>query len=451
MSKSASKSFEVKTYQIALPVVIGLGVVLFMFWREFFPKTKINDFEEHSEITYYVGDTLFVVNDAALYSTDTLLAVNAKRLLRYAPAGTPLLVNKEPVFKVIAQQNKKLQCVVEQQIAISGGEYFSLPKKRLYATNLIDVVSKIKISWHTIFFVFLAFALMFGRDAGYVARLHVLSEGRLSWMQCLRVIILWEFTSAVTPSAIGGTSIATLYINKEGISVGKSSAIVLTTSLLDEIYFVVMFPLLLLFISHADLFGVSSAVGNKLLAVALGGYAIKFAWVLLLIYGLFFNPQGLRNLIIKVFSLPLLRRWKQGAIKAGDDVAISAVELRKKSFGFWFKSFGTTFLSWTSRYWVVNALFVAFFAVNDHLLIFARQLVMWIMMLISPTPGGSGFAEYVFKEFLGDFIPNAGLIVVLALLWRFISYYLYLLLGVIVVPTWVRNKFGKKPQTIDNS
>ena len=48
---------------------------------------------------------------------------------------------------------------------------------------------------------------------------------------------------------------------------------------------------------------------------------------------------------------------------------------------------------------------MAFFVLKDtdwatQFLIFARQLIMWIMMLISPTPGGSGFAEFVFKEYL---------------------------------------------------
>ena len=48
---------------------------------------------------------------------------------------------------------------------------------------------------------------------------------------------------------------------------------------------------------------------------------------------------------------------------------------------------------------------LAFFTVKDHMLIFARQLVMWIMMLVSPTPGGSGFAEYIFTRYLSDVIP----------------------------------------------
>ncbi|MDR3297561.1 MAG: flippase-like domain-containing protein [Prevotellaceae bacterium] len=301
------------------------------------------------------------------------------------------------------------------------------------------------------FWGFLALAVMFmaGRDMGYMLRLRLLSEGELSWRQALRVVVLWEFTSAITPSAVGGTSVAILYVNKEGISLGRSTAIVMATSLLDEIYFVLMFPLLALVVSPALLFAGSTPAGEALLWATLAGYGIKLSWVLLLMYGLFVRPHSLRWLLVKLFSLPILRRWKQGAAKVGDDVVASASALRHRSAGFWLRSLAATFVSWTSRYWVVNALMLAFALSPDHLLVFARQLVMWIMMLVSPTPGGSGFAEFVFKTFLGDLIPVAGLTVVIALLWRFITYYLYLIVGVMVAPGWIKNKFGKSKKNVD--
>lgn len=73
------------------------------------------------------------------------------------------------------------------------------------------------------------------------------------------------------------------------------------------------------------------------------------------------------------------------------------------------------------------------------------------MQLIAPTPGGSGFAEYIFTRYLGDFIPvsdtavAASIAIALALIWRLISYYPYLILGVFVVPKWLKDNFsGKK-------
>ena len=79
--------------------------------------------------------------------------------------------------------------------------------------------------------------------------------------------------------------------------------------------------------------------------------------------------------------------------------------MKKESMWFWIKAFVATFLGWTARFWVVNFLILAFVAVDDHLLIYGRQLVMWVIMLISPTPGGAGIAEFAFNGFLKDFIP----------------------------------------------
>lgn len=415
-----------------------------MFWGELYPKSSFRGAEDQSPITINVGDTVSVRSGHLRFSSDTVLYVNATRIAQQVKAGDVLLHNGDTTLLVVGIDGKQVQCLVLRDASVELGDELNVQGVRLRVYNVIDVLKGVDISWRFWCFLLLAVVFMLGRDVGYMWRIRTLSDNQLSWLQSMRIIILWEFTSAITPSAVGGTSVAILYVTKEGVNLGKSSAMVMATSLLDEIYFVVMFPLLWLLIPNEMLFHISSmAIGQGLMVVTLIGYGVKLAWVLLLGYGLFFNPKGLRWLIIKVFSLPILRRWKEGAIKTGDDVVISATELRKKSFKFWFKSGLATFLSWTSRYWVVNALFMAFFAVHDHLLIFARQLVMWIMMLVSPTPGGSGFAEFVFKEFLGDFIPVAGLTAVIALLWRLITYYLYLIVGVMMVPGWIKAKFGK--------
>lgn len=304
----------------------------------------------------------------------------------------------------------------------------------------------------SVFWLIIAFCFMGLRDFGYMLRLRVLTDGLLSYRQTFRVVMLWEFTSAITPSAIGGTAVATLYVNKEGLSVGRSSAVVMITSFLDELYFILFFPIVLLIVSPHALFGLGITTGGvvnfseDLFMFCLIGYIVKFVWVVILSYGLFFNPRGLKWLLMLLFKLPFLRRWKHGANRAGTDIIGSSKEFRKKPFSFWLKAFGTTFLSWTSRYFVVNALLLAFFAVGDHVLIFARQLAMWIIMLISPTPGGSGFAEYVFTRYLGEFIPVdaamlGSVVIAMALLWRMISYYPYLLIGAIIFPRWIKSKF----------
>jgi uncharacterized protein (TIRG00374 family) len=314
-----------------------------------------------------------------------------------------------------------------------------------------EALGLLRFTWKTVLWLFIAWCFMIGRDLGYMIRIRILSGNELNWRQAFRVIMLWEFTSAVTPSTVGGTAVAVIFLNKEGISVGRSTAIVLATSFLDELYFVIMFPLILLAVGPKILFttslqGTGAALLNNLIYFAVIGYGIILAWVLLVGYGLFINPNGIRKTIVWFFRLPLLRRWSKSAEKAGDDIVSSSHELKHQGPVFWLKALTATFLSWTSRYWVVNAILVAFFTVNDHFLIFARQLVTWIMMIISPTPGGSGFAELILSRYISDAIPVdsadvASIALAMAIIWRIISYYPYLIIGVSIVPGWIRRNF----------
>ncbi len=317
------------------------------------------------------------------------------------------------------------------------------------------VFSSLRFTIASVFWIALAFLFMILRDFGYMLRLRVLTEKLFDFRQLFRVIMLWEFTSAITPSAVGGTAVATIYVNKEGLSVGRSSAVVMITSFLDEIYFIVLFPVVLIIIGSKNLFEIGSIAGDSmkfatdLFLFCLIGYSVKLIYIVVLSYGLFINPRGLKWLMMMIFKLPILRKWKHGAHRAGTDIIESSKEFRKKSWKFWVKALGTTFMSWTSRYLVVNALLLAFFPVHDHILLFGRQLAMWIIMLVSPTPGGSGFAEYVFTRYLSDFIPVqsaiiGSVVIAMAFLWRVISYYPYLVMGAIIFPKWIKNKFGRR-------
>lgn len=300
-------------------------------------------------------------------------------------------------------------------------------------------------TWVSVLYLLLAFAFMFGRDFGYMWRIRLFSERQLTWKQAFRVIMLWEFTSAVTPSTVGGSAVAVVFVHKEGLSVGKSATMVMLTTFFDELFFIIALPLTIVLVGYSQLFAFENA--STLVYLILAGFAVKLFLVLILSYGLFFNAKGLKWLIVKLFSLPFLRRFKDAANKAGDDIIISSQEIKNYKLSFWAKAFGATALSWTSRFLVANAIFMAFFEISDQILVFARQLAMWIPMIISPTPGGSGFAEYIFQNFLSDIAPvasSAALIPIIALFWRGVTYYPYLIIGALIIPRWFNTKFSSQ-------
>ncbi len=324
-----------------------------------------------------------------------------------------------------------------------------------------EAFSLITFSWYMLLFIFISLIMMFIRDFGYIIRLRILTEKKLSWRKSFNIIMLWEFTSAITPGAIGGTSVAVVFIHKEGLTVGKSTAVVMATSLLDELYFIILFPIIVLVVGNSDLFTIGGAdtasvdLTNKYFLFAVVAYSIKFLWILFMSYGLFINPGAIKKIIVQIFKLRFLKKWKTKAENTGNDLIMASNELKKRSFTFWAKAFLSTFFSWTARYWVLNFLLLALIfglpnsiaqtipSFGENLLIFARQLVMWLLMVIIPTPGGSGIVELVFSDYMAEFIPALGLVTLMAILWRLVTYYPYLFIGVLVLPKWIKRVFAK--------
>ena len=308
-----------------------------------------------------------------------------------------------------------------------------------------ETLGSIEWTWHTTWWLLLAVIATAFRDLGYIYRIRVLSDGHLTWRQSFNVTFLWEFASAMTPSVVGGSGIAMFIIGREGIALGRATAIVLVTALMDELFYVIMVPLVFLGVGMANLFPpqLDHAFWGLPIKTIFGiGYLFILAMVLAIFYGVFFRPRAFKFALLRVFKLPFLKAWRPMVIKVGDDIVTTSEELRGKPKRFWSKAFAATCFSWANRFLVINLIAAAFFDVHDHLLLYARQLIMWVILLISPTPGGSGIAEIAFSGFFRDLLPAVGYIGAIAVIWRLLSYYLYLFMGTVILPRWLRRTKG---------
>jgi len=317
----------------------------------------------------------------------------------------------------------------------------------LYKNFDKESFSVVTFTWQTFVFIVIAILMMAVRDIAYMYRIIVLTDNRLSWRKAFNVIMLWEFSSAISPSVVGGTGPAIFFLHKEGINLGKSTAVVLTAIFLDELFFIISVPLVYA-VYGIHIFPPGSARIVEIQYAFFGGFAIILGYTLFLAYALFVNPYMFKSFISWVFLFPILVRWRMRARKSANQMIRTSRELKGKPFSYWLKSFVATVFAWTGRYWVVNFLIIAFFYKHfniwDQFMIYGRQLSMWIILLISPTPGGSGIAEYIFTDFLSDFIPLASLAVPLAILWRLISYYPYLIIGPVILPGWIKRVFRRE-------
>jgi len=281
------------------------------------------------------------------------------------------------------------------------------------------------------------------RDFAYMVRIRVLTDQKINWYRSFIVIMLWEFSSALAPGMIGGGFFFAIFIlNKEGVNMGKSITAILNSSFLDGVFLVVMAPLVYFVAGKDALFSgvkMDTVVGNSIFYTFWTVYFIILVYKLFVAYALFINPKVIRKLLINLFSISFLRRWRYNAIETGAQLMIASKGLKNQGKSYWIWAMGATFVSWTARYSIVNCVIHAFHGQNkiDDFVVYGKQVVMGIIILLSPTPGGSGLAEFIFNDFLGEFITN-GLAPTLALIWRMLSYYPYLFIGAIILPRWIR-------------
>ncbi|MBS1582056.1 MAG: flippase-like domain-containing protein [Bacteroidetes bacterium] len=299
-------------------------------------------------------------------------------------------------------------------------------------------------TWYSTGWILLAFLSLVVRDWMYMLRIRHLTDKKLTWWRTFVVIMLWEFASALAPGIIGGGFFFAIWIlSREGVDAGKSITVITFTSFLDGIFIAIMAPLVYFTVGRAELFeGVNTEqgwLGAGFFVTFWVVYTIILLYKLFVAYALFVNPLFVKRALVGIFSINGLRRWRRGMVTTGDQLITAATGLRSRGWSYWWPALLTTFASWTARYSIVNCIVHAFhpgIGFGNDLVIYGKQVIMGIIVLLMPTPGGSGFAELIFGNFLGMYItvgPER-----LAFIWRLMSYYPYIAIGAFILPRWVR-------------
>ena len=169
-------------------------------------------------------------------------------------------------------------------------------------------------------FVLLVILFTLLKDFSGMYRLRVMSGMPLKFRQLFRIRMLYEFTSAVTPSAAGGSSLEVLFIHREGVKVSRATSMTILALFLDEMLMIILFPLLLLVIPYHELFTSEGAFQYGYLWAFLIGYALKFIWVTILFIGLFCKSTIIVKIIGLIFKLKFLRKYKMRGLRTALEI-----------------------------------------------------------------------------------------------------------------------------------
>ena len=110
--------------------------------------------------------------------------------------------------------------------------------------NQYDPEAFARINWSlvTVFWLCMALLFLVARILFYAARLYLLADGSFTCLRCVQLIFLWEFSSAVSPTNVGGSAVALFIISQEQIGAAKTTTIVIYTIVLDALFFLLLIP-----------------------------------------------------------------------------------------------------------------------------------------------------------------------------------------------------------------
>ncbi len=269
------------------------------------------------------------------------------------------------------------------------------------------------------------------------AKFRFLSDNELSWAASFRVMFTWEFASAIMPAALGGTALATVAMNREGVKFGKSAAVALYGVLMDQILIVILIPLLLFAGLHLDI--IPDQYGMVGEASMIFIYVMLLAHAGVLTYGVLVNPAALKVFLKKLFKYKFLKRFRNKVYEEAEYLEDSSHELKKKPASFLIKAFLYSVLAWTLRASIPTIVILSLLPANE-LLSFVRSMAMHLAFMIVPTPGGSGGLEGLFAVFQGPLIEREAFIGLAVFAWRIIGYYMTAALGMMAASWYVNQK-----------
>jgi uncharacterized protein (TIRG00374 family) len=250
-------------------------------------------------------------------------------------------------------------------------------------------------------------------------------------------------------------------LTREGLSAGRTAAAVFYTMICDAGFFILSLPVLLALYGPPMLFpGLQSfhQGGEKGAAVVafFVTYTAMFLYWIMLMFFLLVRPHLAEGALGWLARRRILRRWASRIRRVGDEFAHAADEIRAWDWHHHFRVILGTVGAWTSKFLMINCLIIAIvpntpFDGFTQAFIYARMVAMFTIMSFSPTPGGAGIAELMMIRYISDYAPES-IAFVVAMLWRGLAYYGYLLLGAVVTPAWIARKIAlaKKKQAIDD-
>ena len=241
-----------------------------------------------------------------------------------------------------------------------------------------------------------------------------------------RAFILGLFCAAVTPSGGGNAPAIALSLQRDGVTGSLALVVALYTSILDLLFFAWSIPVAALFL----------ALSGDLPPLLFWLSLIFTPLCLFLWYALSFELRRFKRAALRLFTLPLLKRWQRTASRFLGQLDSTAQFIARQPLTQQLSLQLVTAL-------LHGSLYAIFFVVANDLgleVTLAETLALILLVSVTsyavPTPGSSGYLEvaltYTFAGTAAGTTGATALVIPAVLAWRGLSFYLSVLIGALL-------------------
>lgn len=298
-------------------------------------------------------------------------------------------------------------------------------------------------TWHALQqiqlrYIFLSFLLGLTANIFDSFRIQILCHAlgyHLPFWQGLKAVFAYNFLANITPSALGGEPIL-IYtlIEKTDMDTHQATAITIVRGVLS-LFFIAAGGFIILYF-HREYLQI------PFMKILFDYVSILFLLIVGISIYSYFYLDKVRSLLEKIIGFSQKYRLfqkhptpqlyvKHIEIWIEDFISSFKYLFQQKKSDILYAGF-FTILSMLANYSIVYVLFKGLQYDFPFLKILAIQIVLYFFLYLTPTPGGSGFAEGGFYLFFYNFIPKH-LIGIVLILWRFFIAYLWVFLGWVVI------------------
>ena len=270
---------------------------------------------------------------------------------------------------------------------------------------------------------------------------------RVSLLNCVNMVLAGLLAGTITPGQMGNDPVRVHELYRAGVKIGDATAVVVMERFLDGIILTVMGLLIMALMTQYFLHTFSPALVILVIIAWIFMISILFVPVLAIKY-----PEKTKSFIVRLINWLAPRFFRS----SGPDQGIAGrVDREIDNFFTTLKTFtGTarrgllaggvlTALFWISEFLVASVIMMGLGLQPYILESFFFQILIAIIMMVPLTPGSSGVTELSASSLYALIVPS-GMLGIFVILWRFVTFYLNIILGALAGLAIFRRELGKK-------